>query len=258
MSKRVSNIKGLIDQLSSRAWYGIGGEKPLVILAGLYYLYVSQHRGQPIRGVSLSELLSSPLHSSAIRSKFEELAESTGKLKNPPSSWNTVVAHGRELLDILKLRGEADEAFRRLTEDETYDLLDQYFSELKLSLELIEPTPSRKYQLFQKEREKLEDELKTIKSELEKTKTVLEVYEKVNQNVSLITSLIKSEDIKGASFIDWKLVKEHKDKIFFENAKKFKSAVESAPREFLNKLLEILPIVEDMLNIISRSRVPRK
>jgi hypothetical protein len=124
-----STVAGFIVELAQRAKYGIGGEKPLAVIAALKYL-----RDNRTVGKELLELLEEP-HSRTIRSIFFSLAKHCGKVTDPSSSWGVITGKNRELQNaVYQFRaGDVNKAFSQLKPEEIENLLKSYLSRLDSS-----------------------------------------------------------------------------------------------------------------------------
>ena len=132
----VNPIRSFIDMLSNRAHLGIYGEKPLALLAIIEYIYYSYVEGKPAISASISELLSTTLTSNAIKVKFLDLAETTGKLKTPDWSWGNIVSYKKELIHELHKHKSVDKALQLLSKDQAEEILKYYYNLMGLELRL--------------------------------------------------------------------------------------------------------------------------
>jgi len=121
-------IELLIDELASRAFYRYAGEKPLAILAALETAGETMRENQ----LTLSQALSSTLVGNEIKRTFIRLAKSTGKLKDPGSSWGNVVTSKKELIHLLNERKSVDEAFKTISKRRSEKILMKYYTKLGL------------------------------------------------------------------------------------------------------------------------------
>jgi hypothetical protein len=121
-----SIVAGFLSELSKRAEYGIRGEKPLAMIAALKYLHENN-----ITGKSLLGLLSAP-HARKIRTIFLDLAKLHSSIEEPSTSWDIITGKQGELQDaILQFHaGNVNEAFSKLTPEETESLLKSYMNYL--------------------------------------------------------------------------------------------------------------------------------
>jgi len=130
----VNPIRSFIDMLSNRAHLGIYGEKPLALLAIIEYIYYSYVEGKPAINASISELLSTTLTSNAIKVKFLDLAETTGKLKAPDWSWGNIVSYKKELIHEVHKHKSVDKALQLLSKDQAEEILKYYYDLMGLEL----------------------------------------------------------------------------------------------------------------------------
>lgn len=121
-------IEFFIDELASRAFYKYAGEKPLAILAALETAGETMRENQ----LTLSQALSSTLLGNEIKRTFIRLARSTGKLKDPDSSWSNVVTSKKELIHLLNKRKSVDEAFKTISKGRAEKILRKYYTKLGL------------------------------------------------------------------------------------------------------------------------------
>ncbi|MCJ7422968.1 hypothetical protein MUP01_01695 [Candidatus Bathyarchaeota archaeon] len=121
-----SIIAGFVSELSTKAEYGIRGEKPLAIIAVLKYTHESK-----ILGRTLLELLSEP-HAKFVRRVFLGLAETYSSIVEPQVSWDLIAGRNRELQSsIMQFRaGDVNKAFSNLTAEETESLINSYIGYL--------------------------------------------------------------------------------------------------------------------------------
>ena len=133
----VNRIHSFIEMLSKRAHLGICGEKPLAMLAIIEYIYYSHIEGKPAVKASISELLSNKLTSNAIRVKFLELANKTGKLKAPETSWGNIITYKKELINELHKHKSVDKALQLLSKDQAEKILKHYYHKMGLEIKNI-------------------------------------------------------------------------------------------------------------------------
>lgn len=126
-SQELDNIELFIDELAKKARYRYAGEKPLAILAALETAAEDMRNNK----LTLSRALTTPLLGKAIKRNYIKLAEKTGKLQNPESSWNNIVGSKQELIDILHKRKSIDEAFQTITEERAAKIIKYHYSKLK-------------------------------------------------------------------------------------------------------------------------------
>jgi len=119
-------IERFIDELAKKAYYGYAGEKPLAILAALETAADKMRTNN----LTLSQTLTSPLLGNEIKRNYIQLAQKTGKLQNPESSWNNVVASKKELIDILHKRKSIDEAFKTITKERAAKIIKYHYTKL--------------------------------------------------------------------------------------------------------------------------------
>jgi hypothetical protein len=110
-----SAVLDFFDELSSRAHYGVHGEKPIAVLAVLQYLYET---GQ--MGVTFLDLLDYPYYEK-VRKTFIQVADQYGKMKNPGSSWSVITGSSRELQHAIQDHGQVNQAIYNLTPQETQE-----------------------------------------------------------------------------------------------------------------------------------------
>jgi len=121
-----SILAGFISELAKKAEYGVRGEKPLAMISTLKYVYENN-----IKGKKLLELLVEP-HVKDIGGIFRDLAKTCSPIEEPDTSWDIITGKQRELQDaVLQFRaGNVNEAFSKLTPEETESLLKSYLNYL--------------------------------------------------------------------------------------------------------------------------------
>ena len=117
-----SIVAGFISELSRKAEYGIRGEKPLAVVATLKYLHENN-----VTGKTLLQLLREP-HAKVIRSTFLDLAREHSPIKESATSWDLIAGRKRELQNSIRQShfGDVNQAFSKLTPEETESLLKSY------------------------------------------------------------------------------------------------------------------------------------
>ena len=100
------------NELSSRARYGIKGEKPIALLAALKYMMNTKQIG-----IKFLDLLDYPYYEK-VRVNFIELAERYGSLESPSSSWSVTTGVNRELQNAIIDNGRVNEAIADLSPTE--------------------------------------------------------------------------------------------------------------------------------------------
>jgi hypothetical protein len=128
-SSNKSIVAGFILELAKKADYGVRGEKPLAIIAALKYLHEND-----VVGKKLLELLAEP-HAKVVKSNFLDLAREHSSIKEPGTSWNLIAGKQRELQNAIQQfrAGDVNEAFAKLTPQETESLLKSYVNHLTRS-----------------------------------------------------------------------------------------------------------------------------
>lgn len=119
-------IERFIGLLSSRARYGLRGEKPIAIIAALGYCLKNG-----LTGIGLLELVENQRHSGIIKSKFIQLASRYGEISNPSSSWSVITGSNRELQRVVAKQPDVDEAFAKLNQDQLSILYSSFMEKLK-------------------------------------------------------------------------------------------------------------------------------
>ncbi|MFQ6126686.1 MAG: hypothetical protein ACE5R6_19080 [Candidatus Heimdallarchaeota archaeon] len=117
-------VYDFIQKLSSRAHYGLRGEKPLAIIATLEYV-----RKNKLYGKTLLELIDN--HNNPIRNEFLEVANRFGRLSNPNNSWSVITGPDQELQNAIKHHRLVNQAFTNLTADEVNELLKSLYQRLE-------------------------------------------------------------------------------------------------------------------------------
>ena len=117
-----SIIASFISDLSTKARYGLRGEKPLAVISILKYLNENN-----IAGKTLLELLAEP-HEKYIRRIYARLANEIGSIKEPLTSWDLLVRKTRELKDTtLQFKyGDVNDAFSKLDTGEIEQMNNNY------------------------------------------------------------------------------------------------------------------------------------
>jgi len=126
-------VRDLIQQLSSKAYYGVCGEKPLAMISAI--LYVKENN---LYGKTLLEIFNEPFASGA-KKVFIDLAKKFGKIQDPSASWSVITGKAKELQNAIIKFPLANESFARLSPEHMNKLLDVY---LKLLKGKLEPTSS--------------------------------------------------------------------------------------------------------------------
>ena len=106
--------------LSTRAKYGVRGEKPIAVLAVLDYLNSSRQIG-----VTFLDLLDYPYYE-RVRQVYLELAEKYGSFADPAGSWGVITGRSMELQKLIVENGKVDRAVADLSKKEialTYEAL---------------------------------------------------------------------------------------------------------------------------------------
>lgn len=132
------NIKQFIESLSSRAKFGMLGEKPIAVIAALEYLCESG-----LTGVEFLELLENSGHSRAIRSKFIKLAIQYGRISSPSSSWAVITGSNKELQRAAEQFSGLDASFSSLAHDQICSLAKEFSQRLGNPPSVKEPMPAR-------------------------------------------------------------------------------------------------------------------
>jgi len=126
ISSPQAKVESFINWLSSRARYGIRGEKPIAVIAALQYL---QDTGQ--KRIRLLELIENPSHLPSVRDRFIDLAGQYGSISNPRNSWSVITGSNREIQRAIEAHLEVDEAFSNLTKEQISTLFEKYIDILK-------------------------------------------------------------------------------------------------------------------------------
>ena len=124
--QELDTIMLFIDELAIKAFYGYAGEKPLAILAALETASDKMRKNN----LTLSQALTTPLIRNEIKRNYIQLAQKTGKLKSPESSWSNIVASKEELLIVLRKRKTIDEEFKTITKERAEQIIEYYYSKL--------------------------------------------------------------------------------------------------------------------------------
>ena len=106
--------------LSTRAKFGVRGEKPIAVLAVLDYLNSSRQIG-----VTFLDLLDYPYYE-RVRQVYLELAEKYGSFADPAGSWGVITGRSMELQKLIVENGKVDRAVADLSKKEialTYEAL---------------------------------------------------------------------------------------------------------------------------------------
>lgn len=131
------NVRRFIESLSSRAKFGMLGEKPIAVIAALEYLCEAG-----LTGVEFLELLGNSRHSRVIRSKFIQLATQYGRISSPSNSWGVITGSTRELQRAAEQFSGLDASFSRLAHDQICSLAKEFSQRLGNQPSVKEPTPA--------------------------------------------------------------------------------------------------------------------
>ncbi|TFH17180.1 hypothetical protein E4H04_05440 [Candidatus Bathyarchaeota archaeon] len=98
--------------LSTKAKYGVRGEKPMAVLAVLEYLMKTRQIG-----VRFLDLLDYPYYE-RVRTTYIALAEKFGSFPDPSGSWSVITGRGMELQSLIVDDGRVDQAIANLSKKE--------------------------------------------------------------------------------------------------------------------------------------------